>query len=234
MKRSGHVTLCTTPPPLASVAGCSASNRPTAEKKLRKRRELNAMAVSQGRVMKTANKKASSRHLLAGPLYASRGLESSSEDEDGLNDDEDEDDDDEDSAIGSGSHNHAYMNLMKKSSSMSTSRAYTGRIGCLRRNRKFVSLCHNLCLAFVVLSGFIVLLTISWLHFSLRAQTQDINAQINQGYLLKKNTEKKMASNSSFFWLQCLKKNPPWWKIKTISKSNYQIWQQTNPSLGTI
>ena len=34
---------------------------------------------------------------------------------------------------------------------------------------------------FVILSGFLVLLTLAWLHFSLRAQTQDLSAQLHQG-----------------------------------------------------
>ena len=32
------------------------------------------------------------------------------------------------------------------------------------------------CFVFVILSGFLILLTLAWLHFSLRAQSQDLSA----------------------------------------------------------
>ena len=74
----------------------------------------------------------------------------------------------------------AYINLMhKRASSTHHPRDW------LKRNRKIFNFCHKFCFVFVIISGFLVLLTLAWLHFSLRAQTQDLNAQLHQGLKLK-------------------------------------------------
>ena len=74
----------------------------------------------------------------------------------------------------------AYINLMHQRVSSN----HHNR-GWLKRNRKILNFCHKFCFIFVILSGFLVLLTLAWLHFSLRAQTQDLNAQLHQGALKK-------------------------------------------------
>ena len=68
----------------------------------------------------------------------------------------------------------AYMNLMNKKSK-------NRQRDWLKRNRKILNFCHKFCFIFVIISGFMVLITLAWLHFSLRAQTQDLNAQLHQG-----------------------------------------------------
>ena len=70
----------------------------------------------------------------------------------------------------------AYMNLMNKRSKK------TRQSDWMKRNRKILNFCHKFCFAFVIISGFMVLITLTWLHFSLRSQTQDLNAQLHQGY----------------------------------------------------
>ena len=70
----------------------------------------------------------------------------------------------------------AYINLMNKRSKK------TRQSDWMKRNRKILNFCHKFCFAFVIISGFMVLITLAWLHFSLRSQTQDLNAQLHQGY----------------------------------------------------
>lgn len=165
MKRSDHVSLT--------------SNNAQNGKKLRKRRELDAMASShvigpiRGRSAGNRLKKSTN----GGPslLYFSN----SSSNEDDLDEDEDENDLEEIRHHGG----EAYMNLVNKKSSTNHSGSSTIRRhrDWLKRHRKFLSFCHKFCFVFVLLSGFLVLLTLAWLHFSLRAQTQDLNAQLHQG-----------------------------------------------------
>merc|ERR1712223_609781 len=83
-----------------------------------------------------------------------------------LNDEDDDDDDDDEIRHHGG---EAYINLMhQRASSNHHNRDW------LKRNRKILNFCHKFCFIFVILSGFLVLLTLVWLHFSLRAQTQDL------------------------------------------------------------
>ncbi len=73
----------------------------------------------------------------------------------------------------------AYINL--KSSKGRSSFLWTWK-----RNRKILNFCHQFCFFFVILSGFLVLVTLAWLHFALRGRTEDLNAQIRQGRKLIK------------------------------------------------
>ena len=122
----------------------------------------------------SSRKKASSLLLGGGPLCFS---DSSSSDDELDEDDEEEDRHDSGEA--------AYINLMQTKSRTSSSRGRAGvPVGgseCLKRHRKLLGFCHQFCYVFVVLSGFLVLITLAWLHFSLRAQSQDLSAQLRQG-----------------------------------------------------
>ena len=87
-----------------------------------------------------------------------------------LQNEDEEDDDDEEFKENKG---HAYINLTKKSCK--------GQSLWKRKNRCF-GLIRGLCLCFVIISGFLVLVALLWLNFSLRTQTQDLSAQLYQGY----------------------------------------------------
>ena len=93
------------------------------------------------------------------------------------NDDENEDDNLE---YNNDKGGHAYINLAQKSYKF---RQNGGGSRCwnITRNHKFFGLCRGLCLCFIILNGFFVLVALTWLHFSLRAQTQEMNTQLHQG-----------------------------------------------------
>ena len=159
MKRSDHVSLTSS----------SSSNN---GKKLRKRRELDAMAVSHGviPVRGRSNLVRKKSNLLNGAGDNFFGSNSSSDDEF---------DETENSAEIRHHDGEAYMNLMRQNAS-STIR----NRDWIKRHRKFLTFCHKFCFVFVILSGFLVLLTLAWLHFSLRAHVQDLSAQLHQGEFL--------------------------------------------------
>ena len=153
MTRPDHVSLY----PANSRGGGNA----TAEnKKLRKRKELDAMTSK----VRNSNKR---------PTSGGRQLLQNNSDYFTSSADDDRGEDEEDSMAevrGGGQTEHTYLTLVKKSSSRIRG-----------KHRKLISACHGLCLAFVLISGFVVLVTITWLHFALRAQTQTIHSQIFQG-----------------------------------------------------
>lgn len=158
MKRSDNVSLCTT----------------QNQKKLRKRRELNAMAAPHAvKIGRSRCKRPSNVNTTN--LVFQESMTSS-------DDEEEEDDDESSNNMRDGRESGGYMNLMRSGTKSNSS-------CCARRNRrKLMGLCHRLCLIFVIFSGLIVLLMLAWLHFSLRAQTEDLSAQLHQGYF------------SSFVW----------------------------------
>ena len=146
-----------------------ASNTPKCEtKKLRKRRELNAMVAPHVRGYRGGK-----RGILAsgggGSSVQSSFLASTSSSESH----EDDDDDDEDFNDNPG---HAYINLAQKSSKGGSSSLW-------RRhpNGRCLGFVRGLCLCFVIISGFLVLIALLWLHFALRTQTQELSAQLYQG-----------------------------------------------------
>ena len=103
------------------------------------------------------------------PQYFDSADDSSTE-----NDDENEDDQDYDNDKG-----HAYINLAQKSHKFRQN-VVGGR--CWNtRNHKCFGLCRGLCMCFIILNGFFVLVALTWLHFSLRAQTQEMSTQLQQG-----------------------------------------------------
>lgn len=159
MKRSDHVSLCATS---VSTANSAANNG----KKLRKRRELDKMAsVNNSSKNRQSRSNSHSKKLLN--IDGNGHLSFSS------SDDELDDDDEDDIRHHDG---EAYIHLKP------SKRGVVGaKYHWLKRNQKLIGFCHKSCYFFVVLSGFLVLLTLAWLHFSLRAQTQDLNAQLRQG-----------------------------------------------------
>ena len=107
------------------------------------------------------------------------------------NDDENEDDNLE---YNNDKGGHAYINLAQKSYKF---RQNGGGSRCwnITRNHKFFGLCRGLCLCFIILNGFFVLVALTWLHFSLRAQTQEMNTQLHQGvFFFEKTKTKKFSS----------------------------------------
>ena len=172
MKRSDqHVSLYT--------PSLSTPSKFRETKKLRKRRELNAMVAPRHVVIGRSKR----RHLLAtsssGAAVQSQYFDSADDSSsENNNDDEDEDDQDYDNDKGVG---HAYINLTQKSHKL-RQKGGSGSGRCWNtRNHKFFGLCRGLCLCFIILNGFFVLVALTWLHFSLRAQTQEMNTQLHQG-----------------------------------------------------
>ena len=111
------------------------------------------------------------------------------------NDDENEDDNLE---YNNDKGGHAYINLAQKSYKF---RQNGGGSRCwnITRNHKFFGLCRGLCLCFIILNGFFVLVALTWLHFSLRAQTQEMNTQLHQGVFLLKKKEFSSKYQAPFF-----------------------------------
>ena len=154
MKRSDHVSLCTT---------ASASKT---EKKLRKRRELNAMAAPHVIVRgRSARRRPPSKTMTTAHLLGNGGLEASASSS--FNDDFEDTEDLEHDANG-------YINLR------GCARGHGHKMD-LKKYSKFIRICHQFCLVFVIFSGLLVLITLAWLHFSLRAQTRDLAFQLQQG-----------------------------------------------------
>ena len=153
MKRSDHVALYTP----------SLKNQKSETKKLRKRRELNAMVaphvVIRGRSKRT--------HLLA----STGAVQPQFFDSLSSSENEDEEDDYEDY---NDKGYHAYINLAKKSNKNQD---------CWKRNQRFCGIFRGFCLCFVILSGVLVLFAMLWLHFALRAQTQELSAQLHKGFI---------------------------------------------------
>ena len=115
------------------------------------------------------------------------------------NDDENEDDNLE---YNNDKGGHAYINLAQKSYKF---RQNGGGTRCWNntRNHKFFGLCRGLCLCFIILNGFFVLVALTWLHFSLRAQTQEMNTQLHQGvFFLKKQKQKNSRQNTKPLFLK--------------------------------
>lgn len=166
-KRSDHVSLCAT-------SAATAPNN-AAGKKLRKRRELDKMAavnnINKNRQTSTRNSAAASNSDNKKLLNTdNRHLSFSSSD--------DEYDDDEDDIRHHDGEAYIHLKASKRGGAVA---AVGAKYHWLKRNQKLIKFCHKSCYFFVVLSGFLVLLTLAWLHFALRAQTQDINAQLRQG-----------------------------------------------------
>ena len=134
-----------------------------AEKKLRKRRELNARAAPHhvmGRGGRSRKRPKTTAHLL------SKGQSSgSSSFQDEFDDEDDEDDVERDK--------NGYVNL----------RALEGHGHHVKKLelKKLIGFCHQFYLVFVIFSGLLVLVTLAWLHFSLRSQTRDLALTLHQG-----------------------------------------------------
>ena len=169
MKRSDHVS--------STIMVSSNQVVPKqAEKKLRKRRELNARAaahhvlVPRGRTRKRPTSKTTAHLLGKGQFSGSSSF----------HDEFDEDDDEDDVEF----DKNGYVNL----------RGYQGGLEGHHQNvkklelkkQKLIGFCHQFCLVFVIFSGLLVLVTLAWLHFSLRSQTRDLALALHQG-LEKKN-----------------------------------------------
>ncbi len=168
MKRPDHVSLY---PAASSSRGAATSNPGGENKKLRKRKELDAMT---NKVRNAGSKR---------PTSGGRQLLPNNSDYFSSTADDDRDEEDDDSSVGittgdggrggrggRGNTEHPYLTLVKKSSSRLKG-----------KHAKLLSACHGLCLAFVLISGFVVLVTITWLHFALRSQTHEIHSQVHQG-----------------------------------------------------
>ena len=159
MKRSDHVSLST-----SAMASNQVVPKP-AEKKLRKRRELNARAAPHhvmGRGGRSRKRPKTTAHLL------SKGQSSGSSSFQDEFDGEDEDDEDDVERDKNG-----YVNL----------RGLEGHGHHVKKLelKKLIGFCHQFCLVFVIFSGLLVLVTLAWLHFSLRSQTRDLALTLHQG-----------------------------------------------------
>ena len=170
-----------------------ASNTPKCEtKKLRKRRELNAMVAPHVR--------GGHRGVKRGILTSGGGSSSvqpsflaSTSSSESHEDDDDEDDFNDNPGVG-----HAYINLAQKSSK--------GGSNLWKRhpNGRCLGVIRGMCLCFVIISGFLVLMTLLWLHFALRTQTQELSAQLYQGWNVTLKNEFKRWIEDFFSYFSVL------------------------------
>ena len=166
MKRSDNVSLSST-----IMVSSNHVVPKQAEKKLRKRRELNARAaphhviVPRGRTRKRPTSKTTAHLLVKGQSSGSSSFQ----------DEFDEDDDEDDVEF----DKNGYVNLRGYQGGLEGHHQSVKKLEL--KKQKLIGFCHQFCLVFVIFSGLLVLVTLAWLHFSLRSQTRDLALTLHQG-----------------------------------------------------